>query len=138
MEYTLEIEAIAFSFQGGSSIEPCDPPLSGFEAELAPGTFSCQSGGQNITACSNGNTDFVTSKEQASETTDDEEETSSNDSGAKASSSGCTLARGSEGSQAPGILAFFMVDGPGAFLLIGILIFLIRGLNWAVHCRQKM
>jgi len=61
-DYTLEVEAISSSFQGGSSIEPCDPPLSGFAGMQASGVFSCTFGAQTITTGSLSNTDFVTTK----------------------------------------------------------------------------
>lgn len=61
--YTLEIEAISPGFVGGSSIEPCNPPLSGFSAAQAVGTFSCSSGGETITTGSDESTDFVSTKE---------------------------------------------------------------------------
>lgn len=63
VSYSLEIEKISSSFQSGSSIEPCDPPLNDFTNELAVGTFSCSSGGQTIAVGSQSSTDFVTTKE---------------------------------------------------------------------------
>jgi hypothetical protein len=48
--YSISIETISQAFKGGSSIEPCDPPQTGFDAETIPGTFSCSSGGTVIAA----------------------------------------------------------------------------------------
>lgn len=67
ISYTLEVEAIASGFVSGSSIEPCDPPLSGFAAAAAAGTFSCQSGGDVIVQGTATSTDFVTTKGSSSE-----------------------------------------------------------------------
>ena len=60
--YFLEIERIHPTFIGGSSIEPCDPPLSGFEEASISGVFSCSSGGQTIKVGSVATTDIVTTK----------------------------------------------------------------------------
>lgn len=62
--YTLEIEKISRAFTGGSSIEPCDPPQSGFDEEVLPGTFSCSQGGGTITAGTTTSTRIVTTKGQ--------------------------------------------------------------------------
>jgi len=79
--YSLEIEPIAFAFQGGSSIEPCDRPQTGFNAVKAGGSFSCSAGGNMIT----GGTDFVTSKQQTTGDSGDSGDTTSS------SSSSCSL-----------------------------------------------
>ncbi|MBI4374473.1 MAG: hypothetical protein HY542_06315, partial [Deltaproteobacteria bacterium] len=78
--YRLEIEKISSAFTGGSSIEPCDPPQSGFQAFELPGTFTCRTGGEVITVGSQSDTNVITSKgtQKAAET---------------ASSGGCTLVR---------------------------------------------
>ncbi len=60
--YGLSIEQISQSFTGGSSIEPCDPPQSGFSLETLPGLFSCSSAGEVITAGSEATTEIVTTK----------------------------------------------------------------------------
>lgn len=48
-DYHLSIEKISRSFTAGSSIEPCDPPQTGFDEKTLEGTFSCSTGGQVIT-----------------------------------------------------------------------------------------
>ncbi len=63
--YALSIEKISQSFTGGSSIEPCDPPQTGFDAKTVSGVYSCSSGGEIITAGSVSTTDIITSKTSA-------------------------------------------------------------------------
>ncbi|MBI2083748.1 MAG: hypothetical protein HYT76_09335 [Deltaproteobacteria bacterium] len=62
VSYQLEIEKISSAFTGGSSIEPCDPPQSGFQATSVPGTFACSSGGEVIITGTQTTTDIVTTK----------------------------------------------------------------------------
>lgn len=82
--YELNIEKISQAFTGGSSVEPCDPPQSGFAAAALPGIFSCSSGGQEVTAGSETTTSIVTTK--ASSTT-----TPTPQSQASSSGGGCSL-----------------------------------------------
>ncbi len=79
--YKLKIEQISQAFTGGSSIEPCDPPQTGFVAASVPGTFSCPSGGTVIATGTEAISDIVTSKKSSSQTTAD----------AQAGSGGCSL-----------------------------------------------
>lgn len=60
--YQLSIEKISQAFTGGSSIEPCDPPASGFSAEVLGGDFSCAQGGEAIQNGTTHATDIVTTK----------------------------------------------------------------------------
>lgn len=83
VEYQVSIEKISQAFTGGSSIEPCDPPLSGFTAETLAGTFSCTTGGEEIQNGSSVSTKVVTTK--ASTTT------GSTGGGSSTSSGGCSL-----------------------------------------------
>ncbi len=68
--YVLEIEEVSQAFTGGSSLEPCDPPQEGFDAAVVPGSFSCTSGGEVITAGTEATTDLVTTKSSTSSTDD--------------------------------------------------------------------
>jgi hypothetical protein len=68
VDYTLEIETISSVFTGGSSIEPCSPPLTDFSAKTLPGTFRCQRGGQVILIGSDTTTDVISSRNTASTT----------------------------------------------------------------------
>lgn len=84
--YTLEIETISSVFTAGSSIEPCDPPASGFDPMQLAGTFSCTSGGQTITSGSAGDTNFITTKTAGDGDADDLDDGGSG-------SGGCSLIR---------------------------------------------
>jgi len=78
VSYTLEVERISSVFTGGSSIEPCDPPASGFDEAILEGRFSCDTGGQVIATGTAVTTDIVTTKNASS-------------SGSGQSSGGCSL-----------------------------------------------
>lgn len=67
--YRLSVEKVSQAFTGGSSLEPCDPPQTGFDAAIVPGIFSCSSGGQVITTGTEATTNVVTTK---ASTVDDE------------------------------------------------------------------
>lgn len=73
ISYQLAIEKINSSFRGGSSIEPCDPPQSGFQEKSVEGTFSCEEGGGVITVGTLATTRIITTKGQteATDTTSD-------------------------------------------------------------------
>jgi hypothetical protein len=60
--YRLGVERVSPAFTGGSSLEPCDPPQTGFDAATIPGVFSCSSGGEVITAGTEATTNVVTTK----------------------------------------------------------------------------
>ena len=60
--YVLSIEKISQAFTGGSSIEPCDPAQSGFDAATISGTFSCVTGGEIVTVGTDATTNVVTTK----------------------------------------------------------------------------
>lgn len=60
--YSVKYEKISSGFTGGSSIEPCDPPQSGFEAKTLPGTFSCSAGGTTITTGTSASSEIITTK----------------------------------------------------------------------------
>ncbi|MBI2982441.1 MAG: hypothetical protein HYY44_09190, partial [Deltaproteobacteria bacterium] len=60
--YKIGVEKISSAFTGGSSIEPCDPPQSGFQAFELPGTFACRMGGEVVTVGSQSDTNVITSK----------------------------------------------------------------------------
>ncbi len=112
--YTLEVEPISPIFQGGSSVEPCDPPQAGFDAQVATGTFSCESGGQDVTVGTAQGTDFVTTKGQSG---------SDGSSGAAGAGSGCSL--NPEGRRS------------SSFLLLGVLLLLWR-LRSRVFIKKEM
>ncbi len=85
--YQLSIERLSQAFTGGSSIEPCDPPLTGFTAKTLDGLFSCSSAGTTITAGTVATTEIVTSKTSTTSTT-----TGSAGGGSSSSSArGCSL-----------------------------------------------
>lgn len=63
VSYTLEFEKINPAFTGGSSVEPCQTPASGFNAAILGDVFSCSSGGAVITNGASGSTKIVTTKE---------------------------------------------------------------------------
>lgn len=77
--YLLNIEAISRAFTGGSSLEPCDPPQSGFDSKTISGLFSCSSGGQVITTGTESSTMVTSTKSTASSATSED------------SSGGCSL-----------------------------------------------
>lgn len=81
--YSLSIEKISQSFTGGSSIEPCDPPQSGFTATTISGTFSCSTGNSVITTGSAASSSITTTKTASTTTTSTESSTPS--------SGGCSL-----------------------------------------------
>ncbi len=64
--YTLSFEKLSQVFTGGSSVEPCDPPQTGFTGDIKPGTYSCATGGETITAGTESDTLVVTNKEASS------------------------------------------------------------------------
>lgn len=68
VSYQLSIEKINASFRGGSSIEPCDPPQSGFQEKSVEGTFSCEEGGGVITIGTLATTRITTTKGQTEKT----------------------------------------------------------------------
>ncbi len=82
--YSVKYEKISSGFTGGSSIEPCDPPQSGFEAKTLPGTFSCSAGGSVITAGTSASSEIVTTKTTTTTTGGDNQAVSS-------SAGGCSL-----------------------------------------------
>ncbi len=78
--YLLSIEVISKAFTGGSSLEPCDPPQSGFDTKTVSGLFSCSSGGQVITIGTEASTRVTSTKS-----------TTSNVESSSDSSGGCSL-----------------------------------------------
>ena len=78
--YPLEPGRISRAFTGGSSIEPCDPPQSGFEEAVVPGTFSCSSGGEVVTIGTEASTRIITTKGETESTAPSDD-----------SSGGCSL-----------------------------------------------
>ena len=85
-DYTVEIVKISQVFTGGSSIEPCDPPASGFDDQVLSGTFRCSQGGEVILVGSTVTTDIVTTKNSQTTGADDND-----------SSGGCQLVAGQPG-----------------------------------------
>jgi len=83
VSYQLSIEKISQAFTGGSSVEPCDPPASGFTAAVIAGTFSCIVGGETVQNGSSGTSDIVTTKSSTS--------TGSTGGGSSGASGGCSL-----------------------------------------------
>ncbi|MBI1910296.1 MAG: hypothetical protein HYS22_09025 [Deltaproteobacteria bacterium] len=72
-QYSLEIEKVNATFTGGSSVEPCDPPASGFDNQTISGTFSCAKAGEVVTGGSVTTTTIVTTKSSSKTPSDDEE-----------------------------------------------------------------
>ncbi len=75
--YTLSLEPISPVFTGGSSIEPCDPPQSGFDRQTVPGIFTCEKDGDIITVGSEATTAVTTTKTTAPGTVPDDTASSS-------------------------------------------------------------
>ncbi len=62
-QYSLSIEKISRTFIRGSSIEPCDPPQTGFEERTLSGSFSCATAGQVIHTGTTDSSSIVTTKQ---------------------------------------------------------------------------
>ncbi|MBI4196996.1 MAG: hypothetical protein HY539_04155 [Deltaproteobacteria bacterium] len=90
VDYTLSVEKISRAFTGGSSIEPCDPPQSGFQEKTVLGTFSCSSAGQTISAGTDATTTIVTTKGATTSGTDGTDDSTEDFAG---EGSGCSLIR---------------------------------------------
>ncbi|MBI2501508.1 MAG: hypothetical protein HYW02_08660, partial [Deltaproteobacteria bacterium] len=90
VDYTLSVEKISRAFTGGSSIEPCDPPQSGFQEKTVLGTFSCSSAGQTISAGTDATTTIVTTKGATTSGTDGTDDSTEDSAG---EGSGCSLIR---------------------------------------------